>query len=313
MNMKPLQIESARTLADAGAINHVRVVASADGLYVEINKTFTVANRTKQTRYFAKADTCFSWLREMGISRIHEVDLSQWGVEDEPAIPGLAGVLAFWRFSVSAAIGSEWMRLAKKVESLSKKGRHAEAIILASQALQLAEEELKPDHPDIAVLLNSLAIEHYALKQFDQAQPLYKRALAIAEKTHSPDDPLVGTCLNNLAEACDALGLSDQTEPMYLRALAICEKDPDPDKSAMAIILTNLASLYAKQGSLEQAEQLCQRALEIWNDMSGILLPKPPDSASTLEVLASVYRQTGRDEKAAALEERAAPIRARKK
>ena len=116
-----------------------------------------------------------------------------------------------------------------------------------------------------------------------------------------------------MAEVCDALGLSDQTEPMYLRALAICEKDPDQDKSAMAIILTNLASLYAKQGSLEQAEQLCQRALEIWNDMSGLLLPKPADSASTLEVLAAVYRQTGRDEKAASLEKRAAPIRARKK
>ena len=311
--MKPLQIESARTLADAGAVNHVRVVASADGLYVEINRTFTVANRTKQTRYFAKADTCFSWLREMGISHIHEVDLTHWGIDEEPAITGLAGVLAFWRFSVSSVIGSEWMRLAKRVESLSKKGRHAEAIILANQSLQLAEEELELDHPDIAVLLNSLAIEHYALKQFDQAQPLYKRALVIAEKAHHPDDPFIGTCLNNLAESCDAMGLSDQTEPMYLRALAICEKDPDPDKSAMAIILTNLASLYAKQGSTEQAVQLCERALEIWVDLPGLRLHKPLGNALTLDVLAALYRQSNRDGEALSLEKQAASIRSKRK
>ncbi len=311
--MKPLQIEGARALADAGAVNHVRVVASAAGLHVEINRAFTVANRTKQIRYFAKADTCFSWLREMGISRIHEVDLTRWGADEKPVIPGLSGVLAFWKFSVSTVIGSEWVRRAEKVESLSKKGRHAEALIAANQALQLAEDELEPDHPDIAVLLNCLGIEHHALEQFEQAEPLYKRALAIAEKALGPDDPFVGTCLNNLAEACDAQGKSDQTEAMYLRALAICEQDTDSDQSVVAIILTNLASLYAHQRSYEQAEQLCERALEIWNGISGILLPKPPDTAFTLEVLADVYRQTGRAEEAVALEKRAAAIDARKK
>ena len=311
--MKPLQIEGARTLADAGAVSHVRVVASADGLYVEINRAFTVANRTKQTRYFAKADTCFSWLREMGISHIHEVDLTHWGADEMPAIPVLAGVLAFWKFSVSAVIGSEWMRLATKVESLSNKGRHAEALIYANQALQLAEESLDPDHPDLAVLLNSLAIEHHALEQFDQAEPLYKRALDIAERALGPDDPFVGNCLNNLAEACDAQGRSDQTEAMYLRALAIAEGAPDPDDSDVAIILTNLASLYASKGSYEQAEQLCNRALEIWRDTSGLLGPKDPDTAFTLEVLADLYRETGREEEAAKLEKRASTIKARRR
>ena len=311
--MKPLQIEGARTLADAGAVSHVRVVASPEGLYVEINRAFTVANRTKQTRYFAKADTCFSWLREMGISHIHEVDLTHWGAEERPQIPGLAGVLAFWKFSVSAVIGSEWMRLANKVETLSNKGRHAEALIVATQALQLAEESLDPDHPDLAVLLNSLGIEHHALEQFDQAEPLYKRALGIAEKALGPDDPFVGNCLNNLAEARDAQGRSDQTEAMYLRALAISEKASDRDDSDVAVILTNLASLYAREGSYEQAEQLCDRAMEIWSDMSGLLGPKDPNTAFTLEVLADLYRKTGRKEKAASLEKRAEKISRKRK
>lgn len=81
---KPLQIEGARALVDAGAVSHVRVIASPEGLFVEINGVFTVATRLKQTRYFAKSDTCFSWLREMGISHIDEVDLALWGTEKPP-------------------------------------------------------------------------------------------------------------------------------------------------------------------------------------------------------------------------------------
>ncbi|MCX7168043.1 MAG: tetratricopeptide repeat protein [Rhodocyclales bacterium] len=313
--MKPLQIEGARALGEAGAVNHVRVVASADGLYVEVNKTFTVANRMKQTRYFAKADTCFSWLREMGISRINEVDLAQWDADERKPMAGLAGILAAYKAGVSALIGSEWARLTNKVETLSAKGRHAEAIIVANQALQLAEESLEPDHPDRAFLLNSLATEHYAKEQFDTAEPLYRRALEIAEKAHGPDDPFVGVCLNNLAEACDALGRSDETEPLYLRALAIWEKDTDlhKDQAVPATILTNLAALYTKQGTYVQAEQLCKRALEIWDDISGILGPKDPDSAWTLEVLADLYRQTDRKDQAVPLERRLAKLAGKRK
>ena len=307
--MKPLQIENARTLADAGAINHVRVVASTHGLYIEINNTFVVANRTKQIRHFAKADTCFSWLREMGIDYIHEVDLTDWNTDENQSVSGLSGVLAFWKFSVTAFIGSEWMRHVKKVESLSSRGRHAEALIAANQALQLAEDALEPDHPDIAVLLNSLAIEHHALKQFDQAEPMYRRALTIAEKGCAPDDLFLATCLNNLAESCDALGRTDETEPLYLRALEICEKDTESDQSIVAVILTNLASLYGKQGSVEQAVQLGERALEIWVDLPGLRIRKPLGHAVTLELLASLYRQSNREGKALSLEKQAASIR----
>lgn len=76
---KPLLIEGARALGEAGVIKHVRVTASAQGLYVEINGIFFVANRTKEVRYFAKADTCFSWLREIGAMKVDEVDLTEWG------------------------------------------------------------------------------------------------------------------------------------------------------------------------------------------------------------------------------------------
>jgi len=314
--MKPLQIEGARALAEAGAINHVRIVASAKGLFVEINQSFVVANRIKQTRYFTKADTCFTWLREMGLAKIDEVDLKDWGMVAKPPIPGLSMALACWEFSVSALIGDEWMRLANQAESLSEKGQHAEALLIAQRALQLAEDSLEPDHPDRAIMLNCLGVEHYALGQFDQAEPLYKRALEIAESKMEEDDSFISTCINNLAETYDAQGKPENTEGMYLRALNISEKANSQDPAFhtnQATIMTNLASVYNRQGAHEQAEALYRKALSIWEETTGILMKKHPNTVATLEGLADLYRKTGRESEAARLDTQAAAIKRRKR
>lgn len=316
--MKLLQIEGARALAEAGAIDHVRVVASAKGLFVEINHVFTVANRTKQPRYFTKADTCFTWLREMGVAMVHEVDLKDWGVVARPPVVGLSVALSFWKFSVSALIGEEWLRIANRAEALSKKGQHGEALLVAQKALQLAEDTLEPDHPDLAVLCHCLGVEHYALGQFDLAEPLYARALEIAERSFEENEPFIGICLNNLAEANDAQGKSEQTEAMYLRALDICGRPYDPHRYPdlwrdRATIMTNLASTYARQGAYSEAEEFYGKALAIWKDNSGILVKMDPNAVATVEGLADVYRKTGREADAKSLDTKAAAIKRRKR
>ena len=316
--MKPLQIEGARALADAGAIKHVRLVASAEGLYVEINRTFTVANRKKGTRYFAKSDTCLSWLHEIGVRSIAEVDLTDWGAEADIRTMGFSTLRALGTYAVSSVIGSEWRRLANKADSLSKKGKHAEALLIAKQALQIAEDALEPNHIDRAIVMNCLARQHFVLRQFAEAAPLFKRSLEIAENSLGKDDLWIAVSLNELAETYDALGKSEHTEAMYLRALTICEKNfedvlscnPYPtDRSYEAAIATNLATLYFHQGHHEQAEHLYQRALEIWQEQSGLLGKKHPNTAITLAGLADLYRKTQREKEAAALDKKAAAVR----
>ena len=61
------------------------------------------------------------------------------------------------------------------------------------------------------------------------------------------------------------------------------------------------------------AEPLYKRALEIWNEVSGVLFPKPQNAALTLDGLAELYRKTDREGMAASLEKRAAAIRSRKR
>jgi tetratricopeptide (TPR) repeat protein len=99
---------------------------------------------------------------------------------------------------------------------------------------------------------------------------------------------------------------------MYLRALSICEKDTDADKSEVATILTNLASLYCRQANYGQAEPLYKKAQKIWDEFSGLIGNKHPNTVLTLEGMAMLYRKTGQEVKAAPLEKRAAAIRIRK-
>ena len=47
------------------------------------------------------------------------------------------------------------------------------------EALQLREQSLGPDHPEVAQSLNALAELYKAMRRFDEAEPLYVRALKI--------------------------------------------------------------------------------------------------------------------------------------
>ena len=76
----------------------------------------------------------------------------------------------------------------------------------------------------------------------------------------------------------------------------------------MAQSLNNLASLYQDQGNYAEAEPLYQRSLAIWEKALG---PEHPNVAQRLENYAALLRETGRDDRAADMEDRANAIRAK--
>jgi hypothetical protein len=57
---------------------------------------------------------------------------------------------------------------------------------LARRALEIREKVLGPNHPDVALSLNTLAELYRKGPDPTQAEPLYLRALAIIEKTLDP-------------------------------------------------------------------------------------------------------------------------------
>ena len=61
-------------------------------------------------------------------------------------------------------------------------GRYAEAEPSYKRALAISEKALGPEHPDVALRYNNLAVLYWAQGRYAEAEPLHKRALAIREK-----------------------------------------------------------------------------------------------------------------------------------
>jgi tetratricopeptide (TPR) repeat protein len=65
------------------------------------------------------------------------------------------------------------------------------------RALAIKEQLLGPDHPDVAMTLNNLAVLCKARGRYAEAATLYRRALSLFERELGPRHPKVTTCREN--------------------------------------------------------------------------------------------------------------------
>jgi len=98
-----------------------------------------------------------------------------------------------------------------------------DAKTLLERALAIDEAAYGPDHPDVGIRLNNLALILRDLGDPAGARPLQERALGIDEAAYGPDHPDVGTDLNNLAQILQDLGDPAGARALQERALAITE------------------------------------------------------------------------------------------
>jgi len=131
-------------------------------------------------------------------------------------------LLLAWTTLVHASdAGIEWDILNKEAIELYLQGRYERAIVVAGKALEVANDNVGPDHPDVAISLNNLALLYYTQGDYAKAEPLYKRSLAIDENALGPDHPYVATGLNNLAILYRAMKRNKEAEILERRAARI--------------------------------------------------------------------------------------------
>ena len=117
--------------------------------------------------------------------------------------------------------GSEWDNLSQEANELSRAGKYEQAVVVARKALEVAEKNVGPNHPDVATSLNNLAVLYDTQGQYAQAEPLLKRALAINEKALGPNHPAVGMTLNNLSVLYRATNRDKEAESLEQRVARI--------------------------------------------------------------------------------------------
>jgi len=117
--------------------------------------------------------------------------------------------------------GTEWETLNQEVMELYRSGKYERAIVLAKKTIEVAEQNVGPDHPSVATSLNNLAEIYRTQGDYAKAEPLYKRSLSIKEKALGPDHPSVATSLENLAGLYRATKRTAEADALEERAARI--------------------------------------------------------------------------------------------
>ena len=196
---------------------------------------------------------------------------------------------------------AHWETLNTRVKILYTREKYAEALPIAEECLQTAEEAWGPNDSRVAVSLQDLTYIRSAQNNFAGAEPLAQRALKIRETAPSPDPRKVANALDTLASVYRQGGKLAEAESFAQRALEIQEKTLPPDDPDIGVTLAGLASLYqiqfryAKYGEMEE---YYKRAIAILEKADG---PKDPYLATVLGNFARVYSMSGRNAQAVPL------------
>jgi tetratricopeptide (TPR) repeat protein len=178
------------------------------------------------------------------------------------AVTGFLGHAGDLRHGQETAAAGAWL-LDRAGTYLQVRARLPEARPLLERALAIAEAVHGPDHPEVAIRLNNLALILGGLGESAAARPLLERALAITETVYGPGHAAVASRLSNLATILGDLGEVAAGRPLLERALAINEAVHGPDHPEVATALSNLATILGDLGEAVAARPLLERALAI--------------------------------------------------
>ncbi|CAF0912486.1 unnamed protein product [Adineta steineri] len=108
----------------------------------------------------------------------------------------------------------------------SNQGDYKKAISYYEQALEISENILPSNHPDLASSYNSIGNVHNQMADYSKALSFYEKALEIYQKTLPSHYPLLATSYNNIALVYINMG-------EYSKALAYLEHALDIRQNAL--------------------------------------------------------------------------------
>src|SRR5271156_230307 len=194
-----------------------------------------------------------------------------------------------------------WETLNTRVKNLYTHEKYAEALPIAEECLQTAEEAWGPNDYRVAFSLQDLAAIRSEQNDFAGADSLAQRALKILEAANPPDPRRVANALNTLGGIYLKAQKLAEAEAFAQRALEIQEKALPPDDPDLGETLAGLASLYQMQfkyAKYGEMEEYYKRAIAIMEKANG---PKDPQLATVLGNFARVYSMSSRNAQAVPL------------
>jgi len=191
------------------------------------------------------------------------------------------------------------------VRSLVLQFRSAEpgVLDLAKRAVQLKEQRLGPNAPDLAESLTNLGDVYYFSDQGAPSIAPYQRALAIRERAPGDDHGAVADALHRLGDVYFSLGHFDDAHTPYQRELNIVRSQADSLRQGRA--LQALGLVEYQLGHVQEAIPLYESSLAIRTRKLG---PEHPRVAEVMRYLALARSFSGEYESSLPMMERALAI-----
>jgi serine/threonine-protein kinase len=136
-------------------------------------------------------------------------------------------------------------------------------------SIQLAEKELGPGSPVVAVGLNNLGVLLFRNGDFAGAERAQRRSIDIRVAYYGPDHPLLGSNHSNLGNVYTKTQRWDEALDEFERALTIFRATLRPDHPRIAETLANMGSMMLDKGDLDRASQYQAEALAIMQKSLG--------------------------------------------
>ena len=184
----------------------------------------------------------------------------------------------------------------------SDRGRPAEALALAQEALSLRQGPEGQVHPDIPQSYNAVGLALHALGRDDEALAAYDEGLTQAGAILGAEHPGVVPLLNNRATLLADRGEFAAALAAYRRGLEIRVAVYGTGHPRYAFSLAQIGDLLVRQGKYGEAAPYLEQALEIRTRALG---PDHPEVGDTLTTLGKLEFLRGHSEAAMRATQRA--------
>jgi serine/threonine protein kinase len=130
---------------------------------------------------------------------------------------------------------------------------------LFSQALEVRQRVLPPNHPDVAMSLGALAQYHNRKADRERSRTLYQQALAVFGSPVARD-PRALTLMNDYASLLGEMNLHAEAEAMQRQAIAVGQQVLGSGTLTVANLTNNLGTTLTSLGRLAEAEHAFREA-----------------------------------------------------
>lgn len=128
------------------------------------------------------------------------------------------------------------------------------------RVIELSKRFLPPDHPEMWLPYNKLAVIYKKQEKWTEAETMFRRALGVMKPVEAHDFLQIGENLANLGDIYKMLGELDQAEKCTVGALKIAVELLGPDHIDVLTTVHQLAVINFKQGKYKEAEVNFQQA-----------------------------------------------------